>query len=82
MDTRNLPKRDTPYWSKYQREIFERGTKDHILPPFSSDPVKLRELAQKRLSAGGWSYLNANASNSLTHEANLQAFYKWKVILK
>ncbi|GAO51995.1 FMN-dependent alpha-hydroxy acid dehydrogenase [Saitoella complicata NRRL Y-17804] len=78
-DPYNLPKRTTPHWGLYQRKAFIEGTKG-ILPPFNTDPGRLEDLAHEKLSAGGWFYASSNAGSSLTHRANREAFYRYKIL--
>ncbi|EPQ32203.1 uncharacterized protein PFL1_00400 [Pseudozyma flocculosa PF-1] len=80
MDPTNLPQRNTPHWSLYQRECFESGTKDHKLPPFNTHPDELEDLARQRLSSGGWSYASCNAGLGTTHLANRDAFSHYHII--
>lgn len=46
----------------------------------SSDPGKLEERAQEKLTEGGWFYASSNAGQSETHLANRQAFYRHKIV--
>ncbi|EST04827.1 FMN-dependent dehydrogenase [Kalmanozyma brasiliensis GHG001] len=80
MDPTNLPKRSTPHWALYQRECFERGTKDNQLPPFNTHPEELERLARERLTAGGWSYASCNAGLGTTHVRNRTAFDTYNII--
>jgi hypothetical protein len=49
----NIRNRKTPQWALYQRELFWKDNTGE-LPPFSTDPSDLEDLAQKTLSLGGW----------------------------
>ncbi|OZJ05611.1 hypothetical protein BZG36_01466 [Bifiguratus adelaidae] len=74
-DPNNLPKRTTPHYALYQREIFIGGTEGR-LPFFSTDPTALEEKAKEHLSLGGRLYAESNAGTSLTHRADREAFYR------
>ena len=50
------------------------------MPPFNTDPGALEELANKKLTQGGWLYASSNAGQSYTHTANRQAFYRHRII--
>lgn len=80
MDPTNLAKRTTPDWSLYRRDIFERGTAEHELPPFNTHPDELEALARERLSAGGWSYAACNAGLGTTYQRDRTAFSAWNII--
>lgn len=58
--------------------MYEKGIPTHAHD--RPDPNKLEELAQKKLTEGGWFYASSNAGESLTHLANRQAFYRHKII--
>ncbi|KAK4610500.1 hypothetical protein CLAFUW4_13924 [Fulvia fulva] len=81
MDTRNANKkyRTTPEFAEYQAENFWKSNEGEV-PPFNTDPSKLEELAQRKLSEGGWYYASSNAGQALSHLANRQAFYRHKII--
>ncbi|RYO86115.1 hypothetical protein DL764_009053 [Monosporascus ibericus] len=75
----NITNRYTPQWGLYQRELFW-GPNEGRRPPFNTHPDKLRELAEERLSKGGWLYASCNAGLSWTHHANRAAFYRHQII--
>ncbi|OJK03757.1 hypothetical protein ASPACDRAFT_21508 [Aspergillus aculeatus ATCC 16872] len=75
----NIEKRTTPQWALYQRENFWKANEGQT-PPFNTDPTKLEEEAQRKLSQGGWYYASSNAGQSTTHLANRQAFYRHRLI--
>ncbi|GAA5919420.1 hypothetical protein JCM8208_001650, partial [Rhodotorula glutinis] len=76
----DLPKRTTPHYAVYQRDIFLRGAEKGQLPEFSTDPDELEKKAQETLTKGGWLYASSNAGVSWTHKANRDAFYHWKIV--
>ncbi|PWN40433.1 FMN-linked oxidoreductase, partial [Ceraceosorus guamensis] len=80
MDASNLPARRTPHWALYQKECFLLPSQKGHLPPFNTHPLHLESLAKERLSAGGWSYAHSNAGVDKTHDANREAFDRWKII--
>ncbi|CEH11952.1 l-lactate dehydrogenase [Ceraceosorus bombacis] len=80
MDASNLPARRTPHWALYQKECFLLPSQKGHLPPFNTHPVHLESLAKDRLSAGGWSYAHSNAGMDKTHDANREAFDRWKIV--
>lgn len=49
----NIDDRSTPQWALYQRELFWKPNNGE-LPPFSTEPGDLEDLAKKTLSSGGW----------------------------
>ncbi|TVY58668.1 putative lactate 2-monooxygenase PB1A11.03 [Lachnellula cervina] len=49
----NIESRSTPQWGLYQRELFWKDNTGEV-PPFSTDPGDLEELAKKSLTSGGW----------------------------
>lgn len=75
----NQKQRTTPEWAHYQRENFMK-VNDGQVPPFNTDPGKLEEVAESKLSQAGWYYASSNAGQSNTHLANRQAFFRHKVI--
>ncbi|KAK7740842.1 hypothetical protein SLS62_010986 [Diatrype stigma] len=75
----NVANRTTPQWGLYQRELFW-GPNEGKRPPFNTHPDKLRELAEERLSKGGWLYASCNAGLSWTHHANRAAFYRHQIV--
>jgi len=75
----NLSIRSTPQWGQYQRESFWK-TNEGVAPLFNTDPAKLEEMAEKKLTEGGWFYSSCNAGNGWTHLANRQAFYRHRII--
>ncbi|RDW73536.1 FMN-dependent alpha-hydroxy acid dehydrogenase [Coleophoma cylindrospora] len=75
----NIQNRSTPQWGLYQRELLWKDNTGE-LPPFSTDPGNLEDLAKKALTLGGWYYASSNAGQSLTHLANRQAFYRHRII--
>ncbi|KAG4414204.1 hypothetical protein IFR04_012651 [Cadophora malorum] len=75
----NIKSRDTPQWGLYQRELFWKDNKGEV-PPFSTDPGDLEDLAKRSLTIGGWYYASSNAGQSYTHLANRQAFYRHRII--
>lgn len=79
MDPTNLPKRFTPHYSLKQREAFIGGS-NGVLPPFNTHPDLLEQKAHETLSKGGWLYAASNAGQSQTHQANREAFYRWKIL--
>ncbi|GAA5884026.1 hypothetical protein JCM16303_001364 [Sporobolomyces ruberrimus] len=80
MNEDDLPPRTTPHYSKYQRDIFIEGATTGQLPNFSTDPDELEKKAKETVSKGGWLYSNSNAGVSWTHEANREAFYRWRLV--
>ncbi|MCJ1299064.1 hypothetical protein MMC08_001855 [Hypocenomyce scalaris] len=76
----NIDKRSTPQYALYQRENFWKPHNTGEVPPFNTDPGKLEELAQKKLTEGGWYYASSNAGSSYTHLANRQAFFRHRII--
>ncbi|GAA5905657.1 uncharacterized protein JCM6883_005400 [Sporobolomyces salmoneus] len=80
MNKDNLPPRSTPYYAKYQRDIFVEGATTGQLPNFSTDPNELEKKARETVSKGGWLYSNSNAGVSWTHAANREAFYRWRIV--
>ncbi|KAH8197712.1 hypothetical protein TruAng_008129 [Truncatella angustata] len=75
----NINNRTTPQWALMQRELFW-GTNEGKHPPFNTHPDKLKDLAEERLSKGGWLYSSCNAGQSWTHYANRLAFYRHQVV--
>lgn len=75
----NIRSRNTPQWGLYQRELFWKDNTGE-LPPFSTEPGDLEDLAEKTLSLGGWYYASSNAGQSYTHLANRQSFYRHRII--
>ncbi|KAK5171097.1 uncharacterized protein LTR77_004241 [Saxophila tyrrhenica] len=75
----NPKHRNTPEYARYQRELFW-AENEGVTPPFNTDPDKLEQRAEQKLSEGGWYYASSNAGQSLTHLANRQAFYRHKVL--
>ena len=71
--------KETPVWGLYQRENFWKSNEGQV-PPFDTDPGKLEELAEKKLTQNGWYYASSNAGLSYTHTANRQAFYRHRII--
>jgi hypothetical protein len=49
----NIKSRNTPQWALYQRELFWKDNTGEV-PPFSTDPADLEDLAKDALSSGGW----------------------------
>ena len=49
----NIKNRNTPQWGLYQRELFWKDNEGEV-PPFSTDPGDLEDLAKEKLSNGGW----------------------------
>lgn len=56
----NRESRSTPQYALYQRENFWKSNHGEV-PPFNTDPGKLEELAQQRLTQNGWYYASSNA---------------------
>ncbi|KAF7515495.1 hypothetical protein G7054_g14545 [Neopestalotiopsis clavispora] len=75
----NINSRSTPQWGLMQRELFWAPNEGKH-PPFNTDPDKLKETAQDRLSKRGWLYSSCNAGLSWTHYANRLAFYRHQVV--
>ncbi|PSS18836.1 hypothetical protein M430DRAFT_19427 [Amorphotheca resinae ATCC 22711] len=75
----NIKTRDTPQWGLYQRELLWKDNTGEV-PPFSTDPGDLEDLAKKSLTIGGWYYASSNAGQSYTHLANRQAFYRHRIV--
>ncbi|KAJ8068759.1 hypothetical protein OCU04_002455 [Sclerotinia nivalis] len=50
------------------------------VPPFSTDPRDLKDLAKETLTKGGWYYASCNAGQSHTHLPNRQAFYRHRIV--
>ncbi|GAA5988624.1 hypothetical protein JCM10908_003645 [Rhodotorula pacifica] len=80
MNKDDLPPRSTPYYAKYQRDIFLAGAESGSLPEFNTDPDEVEAKAKETLSKGGWLYASSNAGQSWTHRANREAFYQWRII--
>ncbi|BGP58669.1 hypothetical protein JCM8202v2_006338 [Rhodotorula sphaerocarpa] len=80
MNKDDLPARTTPYFAKYQRDVFVAGAESGSLPEFNTDPEAVEAKAKETLSKGGWLYASSNAGVSWTHRANREAFYQWKII--
>ncbi|GAA6030508.1 hypothetical protein JCM8097_006180 [Rhodosporidiobolus ruineniae] len=80
MNKDSLPPRTTPYYAKYQRDIFLRGSEQGEFPAFNTDPDEMEKSAKESLSKGGWLYASSNAGVSWTHRANREAFYQWKIV--
>ncbi|GAA5909765.1 hypothetical protein JCM5296_002305 [Sporobolomyces johnsonii] len=80
MNTDDLPPRTTPYYGKYQRDIFIKGAETGDLPTFSTDPDLLEAKASETLTAGGKYYATSNAGSSWTHYANREAFYRHRIV--
>ncbi|TNY21449.1 FMN-dependent dehydrogenase [Rhodotorula diobovata] len=81
----DLPKRTTPPYAVYQRDIFLRGAEKGELPEFSTDPDELEASdcaahPAPGLPKGGWLYASSNAGVSWTHKANRDAFFGWKIV--
>lgn len=74
-----LSPKNTPQWGLYQREQFWKDNEGEV-PPFSTDPGDLEDLAQRALTIGGWYYASSNAGLSYTHLANRQAFYRHRIV--
>jgi hypothetical protein len=49
----NIKSRSTPQWALYQRELLWMDNEGKV-PPFSTEPGDLEELAKKSLTLGGW----------------------------
>ena len=49
----NIASRNTPQWALYQRELFWKDNTGE-LPPFSTEPGDLEDLAKRALTIGGW----------------------------
>lgn len=49
----NIKSRSTPQWGLYQRELFWKDNTGEV-PPFSTEPGDLEELAKNALTSGGW----------------------------
>jgi hypothetical protein len=49
----NIKSRNTPQWALYQRELFWKDNTGE-LPPFSTEPGDLEDLAKRALTIGGW----------------------------
>ncbi|KAL3427895.1 FMN-dependent dehydrogenase [Phlyctema vagabunda] len=75
----NIQSRSTPQWALYQRELMWKDNTGE-LPPFSTEPGDLEDLAKKSLTLGGWYYASSNAGQSYTHLANRQAFYRHRIV--
>ncbi|KAN0099195.1 FMN-dependent alpha-hydroxy acid dehydrogenase [Hyaloscypha variabilis] len=75
----NIQSRNTPQWGLYQRQLFWKDNTGE-LPPFSTEPGDLEDLAKRSLTIGGWYYASSNAGQSYTHLANRQAFYRHRII--
>ncbi|KAM3071856.1 hypothetical protein ACMFMG_009713 [Clarireedia jacksonii] len=75
----NIKSRNTPQWALYQRDMFWRDNEGE-LPPFSTEPGDLEDLAKETLTKGGWYYASCNAGQSYTHLANRQAFYRHRIV--
>ncbi|KAI9733508.1 MAG: hypothetical protein M1818_007256 [Claussenomyces sp. TS43310] len=75
----NIKSRNTPQWALYQREQFWKDNTGE-LPPFSTDPGDLEDLAKAKLTEGGWYYASCNAGQSYTHLANRQAFFRHRIV--
>ncbi|KUJ19693.1 FMN-dependent alpha-hydroxy acid dehydrogenase [Mollisia scopiformis] len=75
----NIKERNTPQWGLYQRELFWKDNTGEV-PPFSTEPGDLEDLAKRALTVGGWYYASSNAGQSYTHLANRQAFYRHRII--
>lgn len=48
----NINSRNTPQWGLYQRELFWKENTGE-LPPFSTHPEDLEDLAKRALTSGG-----------------------------
>ncbi|KAH8786189.1 FMN-dependent dehydrogenase [Hyaloscypha finlandica] len=75
----NIQSRNTPQWALYQRELLWKDNTGEV-PPFSTEPGDLEDLAKRSLTIGGWHYASSNAGQSYTHLANRQAFYRHRII--
>ncbi|ATZ48074.1 hypothetical protein BCIN_03g03280 [Botrytis cinerea B05.10] len=49
----NIKSRNTPQWALYQRDMFWKDNTGEV-PPFSTDPGDLEDLAKESLTKGGW----------------------------
>jgi hypothetical protein len=48
----NIQSRHTPQWALYQRELFWKDNTGEV-PPFSTEPGDLEDLAKRNLTIGG-----------------------------
>lgn len=49
----NINQRSTPQWAMYQRELMWKDNTGEV-PPFSTEPGDLEDLAKTALTQGGW----------------------------
>jgi hypothetical protein len=57
----NIQSRNTPQWALYQRELLWKDNTGEV-PPFSTEPGDLEDLAKRSLTIGGWYDLSPSQS--------------------
>jgi lactate 2-monooxygenase len=70
---------DIPALSSYQNEIYLHGLGGQV-PAFTTDPTRLEELAERRLSSTSFGYVAGGAGSGETMRANRAAFERWRIM--
>ena len=70
---------DIPALSSYQNEIYLNGLGGQV-PAFTTDPTRLEELAERRLSSTSFGYVAGGAGSGDTMRANRAAFERWRIM--
>ena len=66
-------------WGAYQNEIYLQGLGDQ-LPPFTTDPTRLEDLAREKFEPGPFGYVAGGAGAGATVAANREAFGRWRIV--
>lgn len=70
----------TPPYALYQREIFEKAAQTGEYPSFSVVPNDLEDAAKLKFTQNGYYYAASQAGLGHTHQANREAFYRYKIV--
>ncbi|MGQ0839745.1 lactate 2-monooxygenase [Actinokineospora sp.] len=63
----------------YQNEIYLQGLADHV-PPFTTDPTRLEDVARDRMEPGPFGYVSGGAGSGDTVLANRAAFARRRIV--
>lgn len=70
----------SPPYALYQREIFKQVAETGQYPAISVLPQDLEDQSKLRLTQNGYWYAASQAGLGHTHQANREAFYRYKII--
>jgi lactate 2-monooxygenase len=65
--------------NSYQSELYLQGLAD-VLPPFSTDPAGLEDVARASMQPGPFGYVAGGAGSGATMLANRDAFDRWQIV--